>query len=125
LGLQGQSTPHVDRFEADMAPFRLSAQSRPHMSGRTKDDLVRLTDLWSLSEASISVLRRYFPEGLFMYPTSEWSEGCLEDPIIYRDDGIVLGITTHEREGILSLGTHEHAVVAALGIVTRDRPQWL
>jgi len=95
------------------------------MSGRSKADLVRKTELWGLSSASVAVLQRYFVEGLFMYPTSEWEEGCLEDPIFYRNGQIMFGIVTHEREGILTLSEFEHSEVAALGICSRERPEWI
>jgi len=125
LGLQGHSVPYVDRFDADMAAFRLKKKPRPRMSAGQKEDLVRSTDLWVLSLASIAVLRRYFVDGLFTYPTSGWEEGCLEEPTFYRDGAIICGIVSHEREGILALTASEHAEVAALGIRTRDRPEWL
>jgi hypothetical protein len=95
------------------------------MSAPTPEELHRLTDLWVLSDPSIAVLRTYFDEGLFTYPTSEWNEGCLEGPTFYRGQQIILGITSHEHEGILTLDAAEHAAVAALGISSRDRPEWL
>ena len=125
LGLQGHPTPFLDRFDADMQAFRLADEHRPRMSGRSKADLVRKTELWGLSSASVAVLQRYFVEGLFMYPTSEWEEGCLEDPIFYRNGQIMFGIVTHEREGILTLSEFEHSEVAALGICSRERPEWI
>ena len=125
LGLQGHAAPHVDRFELDMAPFRLESQRRPRMSAATREELVRQSDLWRLSNHSIAILQEYFPAGLFIYPTSEWEQGCLEGPTFYRQGQIVLGITTHEREGILTLQAAEHTEIARLGISTRERPQWL
>lgn len=125
LSLQGHAAPLVDRFEAEMTPYQLAPQLRPHMSAPTRAELVRSADLWRLSNDSIAVLRRYFSLGLFMYPTSEWDEGCLEDPTFYRDGQIAFGIISHEREGVLTLTPSQHAEVAALGIATRDRPEWL
>ncbi|MEO8621272.1 MAG: hypothetical protein ABI625_09425 [bacterium] len=125
LWLQGKAAPFPDRFEAEMAPFRLDAQVRPRMSAAKRDELNRSTDLWLLSGSSIGVLRAYFPDGLFTYPTSEWDEGCLEGPTFYRDQQIMLGVVSHEREGILTLTAAEHDAVAALGIASRDQPERL
>ena len=125
LSLQGGPTTFIDQFDADMAAFATAKQLRPHLTGTSREDFTRMTALWTLGDPSIEVLRRYFTGGLFMYPTSEWDVGCLEDPIFYRDDEIMFAIVTHEREGILSLTQVEHAQVAALGIRTRDEPQRL
>ena len=38
-----------------------------------------------------------------MYPTSEWDVGCLEDPTFYRPGTLMLGIVSHEHEGVLTL----------------------
>lgn len=125
LSLQGGPTTFIDRFAADMAGHARAHQLRPHLSGTSLEDFTRMTALWTLDDASVDVLHRYFTDGLFMYPAGTWDVGCLEDPIFYREGEIMFGIVTHEREGMLSLTDVEHGEVAALGIRTRDEPEWL
>jgi len=59
-----------------------------------------------------------------MYMTSD-HEGWLEDPTLYRDGEIMLGIVSHEREGFLELTALEAVQLAALGIPTRDAGRWI
>ena len=125
LWLDGGSAPYVARFLLAMEPFALPKATRPHLSAPTRTALNRATDLWTVNAASIGVLREFFPDGLFMYPTSDWEEGCLEDPTFYRDGKILFGIVSHENEGMLSLTPAEHKAVAELGIATGAYPEWI
>ena len=89
------------------------------------EELIQPTQLGSLETASVGLLKSYFHNGLFTYPTSDWEAGCLEDPIIYRRGAVMLGIVSHEREGILTLSDSEHHDVATLGIRTHERAEWI
>jgi hypothetical protein len=125
LGLEGYATPFLDRVEAALAPFRLSMQDREHLTAPTRDQLVQPTQLWHVSDETIRLLMGFLDDGLFTYPAGEWETGCLEDPVIYRRGEIILGVVSHEREGLLRLTEVEHNQIVALGIPTRENAQWI
>ncbi len=79
--------------------------------------------LWTLSAESLPLLLRFLPHGLFRWPPGP--AGWLEDLTVYRAGELVLGIVTHEAEGVLRLTPAEHAEVALLGIETRAEGEWI
>ena len=85
----------------------------------------RLADVSSWTPESIGVLKGLFVEGLFMYPTSEWEEGCFEDPTFYRNGDLMLGVVTHEREGLLRVTEVEFGELERAGYRTFERSKWL
>lgn len=125
LGLEGHSSPFTDRVEEELAPLRLPPAPRRHLNVYEGEDEVRPTHLWVLGDGSVAVLRRYFADGLFTYPLGEWETGCIEDLIIYRGGRLLLGIVSHEGEGMLYVTPAEAADLKARGIPTRDQPLWI
>ena len=125
LGLEGGGTPFCDAVEAVLSPHRLAPAMRDHWSIPVGSPPSGLMPLWQLNRGSRAVLRIVFVPGLFAYPVGAWEIGCIEDLVVYRNGAIVLGIVSHEREGMLSLSEAEHEAVAALGIVSRPEPQWI
>jgi hypothetical protein len=125
LCLEGSGAPLLEEVTAAFSPFQRPAKIRQHLTGTTMKDLRRTTDLWSLTLETIELLKEYFSEGLFTYPTSEWDNGCLEDPTFYRGGTLMLGIVSHEREGVLTLTAGEHDEVEGLGLATHQRSRWI
>jgi hypothetical protein len=125
LSLQGLPEPFLDTVRRELAPFQRTTAPRRRMTVFAGEELIQPTQLWSLTAASVDLLKGYFHSGLFTYPTSEWDQGCLEDPVIYRSGEVILGIVSHEQEGILILSDSEHHDVAALGIRTHEHAQWI
>ena len=125
LGLQGHDERFCDHFRDAMAEFRIADAPREHMVTYLGDAPVRPAPLWRLTPESIARLREFLPDGLFTYPAGEWPTGCLENPTFYRAGHIMLGIVSHEYEGVLKLLPNEQPAIDALGIKTRDEPQWI
>jgi hypothetical protein len=100
-------------FESIVKPLSRPADRRERMSGRTADDLVRETDLWKLNEASIAALRDVMPGGLFQYDPLH--DAWFEDPVIYRDGELMLGVLSHEAFAVLRLSDVESARLTAAG----------
>jgi hypothetical protein len=73
----------------------------------------------------LAAIRPFFPDGLFTYMTSAHEEGWLENPTIYRDGEILLGVVSHEQEGYLQLTALEPVQIAAMGIPTRVTGTWI
>ena len=125
LSLGGSPAPFLGEVDAALNAFQPRTAPRKQLTVLVGQPQVQSTKLWALAPASIALLKRYFSTGLFTYPTAEWNVGWLEDPTFYRDGYLMLGIVSHEQEGMLTLTEVEHAQVAALGIPTRDRAQWI
>ena len=125
MGLQGHPEPFNDRFLAATADYRLPEAPRPHATTYVGQDDRRPTPLWAASAGLLATLREFFPEGLFTYMTSAHEEGWLEDPTLYREGEIMLGVVSHEGEGFLRLTALEAVQLAALGIPTRDAGTWV
>jgi hypothetical protein len=113
----------------DLRRFERAPGSRERVTTPWGEEDVRETVLWTLSPDSVSLLRSFFPDGLFQYhgavvveelPKTDW----YEDPVFYRRGVIMLGVISHEGAALLELTAEEHAAVAALGVVTRGIPPW-
>ena len=116
--MQGGSTKELEAFENLAAADRLADAARPTMNSYTAEK----RPLWRLTPATLGALRLAFPRGPFEYfPSDAW----YEDPILYRDGEIVLGIITHESEGVLIVSAEERDELDLLGIVYRPDGEWV
>ena len=122
LSLQDSPAPFLDGAEKLLEPFVLPAAPREFVIG---EPLVRPATLWSLSQESIAALKHLFPDGLFMYPTSEWEQGCIEDPTFYRQGRFFLGIVSHEHEGKLTVSEAELVELERAGYRMSEHSEWL
>jgi len=112
--LADEAAPVADAFEDALALFELPPARRRVLVDVEESDGTRTVRRWTLSEASVAALLPFLARGpLHHAPTPE---GWLEDLVVYRGGEIVLGVVSHEREGVLRLGAAEHAAIAALGV---------
>lgn len=105
-------------FESVVKPLSRGTARRERMSGRTADDLTRDTELWTLNDASIGALQDTLPGGVFQYDPLH--DAWFEDPVIYRDGQLMLGVLSHEAFAVLRLEDHELAQLAATGFPSHD-----
>jgi len=122
LSLQDSPAPFLKRAEKLLEAFVLPPAPREFVVG---DPLIREAPLWALNSESVKVLKELFPEGLFMYPTSEWEEGCIEDPTFYRRGALLLGVVSHEGEGQVSVTEAELAELEHAGYKMFSHSKWL
>ena len=106
------------RFEKVLKPFSRGEETRERMSGRTVDDLTRTTRVWELNEVTVAALIERLPAGLFQY--EPWGDSWFEDPVIYREGRLMLGVLSHEAFGVLSLSQLESAQLAAAGFPSHE-----
>ncbi|HJP61345.1 MAG TPA: hypothetical protein VJ865_15160 [Gemmatimonadaceae bacterium] len=106
------------QFEEAVRPVALGQAKRERMSGRTADDLSRDTERWTLNEMSVIALVDALPEGLFQY--DPWQESWFEDPILYRDGELMLGVLSHEAFAVLRLTDSDSHELDAAGFPTHD-----
>jgi hypothetical protein len=106
------------RFEKVLKTFSRGEETRERMSGRTVDDLTRRTQLWELNQATAGTLKQVLPAGLFQY--EPWGDSWFEDPVIYREGRLMLGVLSHEAFGVLSLSELESAQLEAAGFQSHE-----
>ena len=107
-----------EQFDEVVRPLSLGKAKRERMSGRTADDLSRPTERWALNETSISALKDALSDGLFQYDPSQ--DGSFEDPILYRDGELMLGVLSHEAFGVLRLTDSESQELDGAGFPSHD-----
>ena len=107
-----------EQFDEVTRPLALGKAKRERMSGRTADDLSRPTERWTLNETSISALKEALAEGFFQYDPLQ--DGWFEDPILYRDGELMLGVLSHEAFAVLRLTDSETQKLDAAGFPSHD-----
>ena len=98
-------TKVFDRFETLTAPFRLANAPRRHLTCSRSNPFVRPLELWRLTSKSLDALKEFFPDGVFKDQTA--GEGGYEDLILYRRGELMLGVVSHESEGVLRVTSEE------------------
>ena len=110
----------LGQFDAKMASFRLANARRRHLTSYgTAKDFVRPLELWRLTAKSLVLLEEFFPNGAFAYEAS--ADGWLEDPMLYRQGELMLGVVFHEGEGILRVTAQEQQQLERDGFSFRQR----
>ena len=107
----------LPRFEEATALYHLSPAERRQLTAKTEYLFIRSTPLWRLNSASLAVLQEFLPEGLFSSPGGRGS--ILEDPTFYRKGKFMLGVVSHENEGIVHVSARECDLLTAEGFVLR------
>jgi hypothetical protein len=105
-------------FEKRVRPFSKGMSVRERMSGRTADDLTRATELWELNSDTMGALAHALGAGFLAYDPS--GRGWFEDPVIYRDGNLLLGVLSHEAFAVLRISDAEVADLAAAGFPSHD-----
>ena len=115
---QSRAGDRWEQFDEIARPLALGEAKLERMSGRTADDLSRPTERWSLNETSISALKDALPGGFFQY--DPWQDGWFEDPILYRDGELMLGVLSHEAFAVLRLTDSESQELDAAGFPSHE-----
>jgi hypothetical protein len=100
-------------FDKVATGYRLPPAPREHLSKRPNEEWMQDTSLWRLNEETILLLKQVLPEGVFTYDVG--SEAWFEDLAVYRQRNLMLGIISHEREGILQVTEREKAELESAG----------
>ena len=105
-------------FERVVMPFSRGEETRERMSGPTADGLTRSTKLWKLNPVTVGALQQALPNGLLSYDTER---SCwFEDPILYREGNLLLGVLSHEAFAVLRLSVVESMRLSAAGFPSHD-----
>jgi hypothetical protein len=120
---EGASITIFEEFDKVVGAYRRPSALRRHLSAPTADELVRLTELWTLNQTSLAALERALPDGLFTYNFG--LESWFEDLVLYRQGELVLGVITHESEGVLRVTPLQRADLDCSGIRYRLENVWV
>jgi hypothetical protein len=103
LCAQGQGT-RADAFEDAFAERFVTTDLR-RVAAAPDDEPARHLRLWRLDEPALHALRPFLPDGLFTHRVDP--HGWLEDPMLFRDGQLMLGLVTHQREGVVRVTPDE------------------
>jgi hypothetical protein len=127
VSLIGVTSPDADilasSFHAAFEPYRRASATRRRLSGTSAKDLVRETELWALTDESLSALEELLHDGLFTYDShlDLWPE----DVAVYRVGEFMLGVITHESGGVLRVTFAELKELAESGLPYRESVPWV
>lgn len=102
----------ADAFEDAFASRELATDLRrvPFAAG---GEPARVLRLWRVDDEALSALHGFLQDGLFTHRIDP--HGWLEDPMFFRDGELLLGIVTHEREGVLRVTADELRELERIG----------
>jgi hypothetical protein len=123
MALQDTPAPFADAFEDELGQYERPTAVRRTVSASPPNGVVRPVRLWAFTEASLERLLSFVDQSLFYWPAGP--DGWLEDLTIYRHGELLLGLVSHEREGVLRLTRSEHQEVAALDIPSARTAEWI
>ena len=110
--MAGEAAPIADAFEDALATSYTGIAGRRILASGSGEN-VQPVRLWALNEGAIASLRTFMSEGLFTHVVDP--RGWLEDLAIYRDGALMLGVVTHEQEGVLRATPQEVRELETLG----------
>jgi hypothetical protein len=102
----------ADQFE-DAFDDRFIATDLRRVVTAPEDEPERHVRLWRLDEDALQALRAYLPDGLFTHRVDP--HGWLEDPMLFRDGELMLGLVTHQREGMVRVTAEELRELERIG----------
>jgi hypothetical protein len=109
------------RFDGLMAPFALGVARRRLMTSRDGKTWDIDVPVFRLSGESIRLLTKELPNGFFTYvPDTAW----YEDLTVYRDGDLMMGVITHESEGVVAIRPEESLAFDQLDIPFRFKGAW-
>ena len=114
MALQDTRAPFADAFEDELGPYERAPARRRVVVDADPLGRTREVRLWNFSEASLDRLLSFLDNGVFHWPAGP--DGWPEDLILYRRGELVLGLVSHEHEGVLRLTSHELLEAARIGI---------
>ena len=121
IAVEGEETETFDRFNEVMAPYRLPDVMRRHLTAYQGEDFAKNTRLWKLTSASLAALKETLLDGIFTYDIEANSNGWFENLILYRQGELMLGVVSHEAEGVLRVTSEERQSLEREGFRFRAR----
>jgi hypothetical protein len=102
----------ADEFE-DAFADRFIATDLRRVAAAPADEAARHLRLWRLDEDALEALRPFLEDGLFTHRVDP--HGWLEDVMLFRDGQLMLGVVTHQREGVVNVTSDELRELERIG----------
>lgn len=102
----------ADAFE-DANADRFIATDLRRVAAAQEDEPARHVRLWRLDEDALQALRPFLPDGVFTHRVDP--HGWLEDLMLFRDGQLLLGVVTHQREGLVRITPDELRELERIG----------
>jgi hypothetical protein len=120
--------PRTGRFGADLveklARFAIPAHNvRQIPDGEPGAYWAKVAQVWRLTTESGEVLWSALDARLLSYFPA--GDAWCENPVLFRRGEIMLGIISHEHEGVLRVKPHEVSLLEAAGIAYRTEGKWV
>ena len=114
---EGGSRDAFDAFDRLADQHKLPPQPRYQLGGK-----VEMTELWRFNPDTINALRVAFPRGYFQYfPEDAW----FEDLMVYRQGELILGVITHESEGVVRVTLEDRRELDGRWLVYDTKGQYV
>lgn len=102
----------ADQFE-DTFDARFIATEPRRVPAAPDEDPMRPVRLWRVDDDALQSLSSFLPDGLFTHRVDP--HGWLEDLVLFRDDQLMLGVVTHQREGMVRVTADELGELERIG----------
>jgi hypothetical protein len=109
----------ADQFE-DAFERRFIATDLRRVVASREDEPARHVRLWRLDDEALQQLRTFLLDGVFTHRVDPL--GWLEDPMLFRDGQLMLGVVTHQREGVVRVTTDELRELERIGFDFAPEP---
>jgi hypothetical protein len=124
IGTPPQLESDAAAIEAPLETYRLPISRISAIpEGAPGSHWSQVTTLWELNDATQAILLRNFPRGLLTYLPSDRS--WCEDPWVFREGELMLGVISHESEGVLRIRPSEQLALDQLEIPYRLKGEWV
>ena len=111
-------------IETPLEPYALpSGRIRAIPEGEPGSLWTKVPVLWELTDETEAILRACFPDGLLTYvPTlGSWCE----DPCLFRGEELMLGVISHEHEGVLRIEARQQLALDQADLPYRLKGEWV
>ena len=122
------SPPELERqaavIEAPLEPFSVAPSRIAVIPEEVPGSYwTRVSVLWELNDATEAMLLHAFPRGLLTYMPTDGS--WCEDPCLFRGPELMLGVISHEGEGVLRIEASEQVPLDQIELPYRLKGEWV
>ena len=111
-------------IEAPLQSYVLSStRLRAIPDGEPGSYWAKVPVLWELNDETEKTLLECFPNGLLSYVPSLGS--WCEDPCVFRGEELMLGVISHEHEGVLRIEASEQLALDQAELPYRLKGEWV
>lgn len=124
IGSPPELEQQAGAIEAPFQPYLLPLTTiRSIPEGEEGSYWTKVSVLWELNGVTAPMLLACFPKGLLTYLPTDGS--WCEDPCLFRGGELMLGVISHEHEGILRIAASEQLSLDQAELPYRLKGEWV